>query len=719
VTDQNDPTLSHLLAEIARIDLLVRHEVLRWQAAGQDPDDDFRGLRMSDEDAAAIAARPFGTSWGQTVELEPAEEDSFTSAMQAARQTAEKIRLSARAADAPSRLDQLTAAFGLDRFDLDVLLIALAPTLDTRYERLFGYLQDDITRKRPTINLTLDLLTGAGTQRLEQLSHFNDSAPLFKHRLLERAAETTANKPTLLSHFLVPDETIVAWLLGHYVPRPELGGQAQLLRPRIDETDSLLAAENFAELERGLQSNENDWPLAAFYGIDQASQAAAARQVAARLGRSLLQVNLSGIVSADLPAVQAVTLALRDARLVGAVPCLLGWDACLSEGAPSAEVLAALCDYADLVIVAGRSAWQARGISRNRPLLWLEFPVPSYSQRRDLWSYFVAPATVSHQALDGLAGQFFLTAEQIRDAVASARDAAAGRDEDLVAEDLFAAARAHSNPNLAGLARKITSRYKWSDIILPEDQITILHEVVSTVRGRPKVLEEWGVGGKLSASAGITILFAGQPGTGKTMAAEVIASELGLDLYKIDLSTIVSKYIGETEKNLERIFNEAQTSNAILFFDEADAIFGKRSEVKDAHDRYANIEVSYLLQRMEQYDGVTILATNLRANLDDAFTRRLHFALDFPFPDETYRFRIWQTLFPPTIPIAPDVDLHVMARRFKLAGGNIRNIIVSAAYLAAADGGAVTMAHLLHGARREMQKMGRLIKEKDLTHAPN
>ena len=210
------------------------------------------------------------------------------------------------------------------------------------------------------------------------------------------------------------------------------------------------------------------------------------------------------------------------------------------------------------------------------------------------------------------------------------------------------------------------------------------------------------------------MLFAGPPGTGKTMSAQIIAAELGLDLYKIDLSTIISKYIGETEKNLERIFTEAESSNAILFFDEADALFGKRSEVRDSHDRYANVEISYLLQRMEAYNGVTILATNLRANLDEAFTRRLQFAVDFPFPEEADRLRIWQGLFPPQMPRA-DLDLPLLARRYKLAGGNIRNIILSAAYLASANGGVVTMEHLLHGTRRELQKMGRLASEKDMS----
>ena len=283
----------------------------------------------------------------------------------------------------------------------------------------------------------------------------------------------------------------------------------------------------------------------------------------------------------------------------------------------------------------------------------------------------------------------------------------------ITIEALFTAARIHSNPRLSNMARKIVPRYQWEDIVLPLDQLNLLHEIVDTVRGRPLVLDQWGLGRKLVSSKGITVLFAGPPGTGKTMAAEVIADELGLDLYKIDLSTVVSKYIGETEKNLERIFNEAEASNAILFFDEADALFGKRSEVKDSHDRYANIEISYLLQRMEAYDGVTILATNLRANLDEAFTRRLQFAVDFPFPEEADRLRIWKTLFPPDMPCGEDINLETLAKRYKLAGGNIRNILVSAAYLAASDGGVVEMSHIMHGTRRELQKMGRLVGDEN------
>ena len=343
----------------------------------------------------------------------------------------------------------------------------------------------------------------------------------------------------------------------------------------------------------------------------------------------------------------ALRLTLRAAQLNNALPYIKGWDRCLKDGHPPPDLLAELYAYSGLIIISGKARWQARGVIRDRPLLWMKFPLPDYGRRTVLWKHFTGDLlSAKSDSMETLAGQFTLTTGQIRDAVATARDQAAQRKDHLQIADLLAAARAHSNPRLRDLAHKITPRYSWDDIILPADRLEMLREIVIAVRERYKVLDIWGVGQKLTASRGVTMLFAGPPGTGKTMAAEVIATELSLDLYRIDLSTIISKYIGETEKNLEQIFNEAQSSNAILFFDEADAIFGKRSQVKNAHDRYANIETSYLLQRMESYDGVTILATNLRANLDVAFTRRLQFAIDFPFPEEQYRQRIWKTLFP-------------------------------------------------------------------------
>jgi SpoVK/Ycf46/Vps4 family AAA+-type ATPase len=270
--------------------------------------------------------------------------------------------------------------------------------------------------------------------------------------------------------------------------------------------------------------------------------------------------------------------------------------------------------------------------------------------------------------------------------------------------ELSAAARAQSGRDLAGLAERVHPKATWTDLVAPPDTIAALREICARVAGRERVLRRWGFDEKLSRGTGVTALLTGPPGTGKTMAAEVVAGELGLDLYRVDLAGVVSKYIGETEKNIERIFSAARRSNAILLFDEADALLGKRSEVRDAHDRYANIEVAYLLQRMESYDGLALLSTNLRNNLDEAFARRLAFTVHFPFPSEADRSRIWRGIWPSRVPLADDVDLDALATRFKLSGGNIKNVALAAAFLADAE---VTMADLLHAVAREYQKLGK------------
>jgi SpoVK/Ycf46/Vps4 family AAA+-type ATPase len=318
-----------------------------------------------------------------------------------------------------------------------------------------------------------------------------------------------------------------------------------------------------------------------------------------------------------------------------------------------------------------------------------------------------AAGPAAAQWAQALARKFRLTARQIADAAYSARNECAMADGELRLEDLAAACRRLSSQTLADLAVKISPAYGWEQLVLPADRLERLRELCSQLQHRHRVFDEWGFGAHLSHGKGLSALFTGPPGTGKTMAAEVIARELGLDLYKVDLSAVVSKYIGETEKNLAKIFKEADSSNAILFFDEADALFGKRTEVADAHDRYANIETSYLLQKMEEYEGVVILASNLRENMDEAFVRRLRFIVDFPFPDESSRLRIWRTHFPPQAPLADDLDYGLLARQLQVAGGNIKNIVLNAAFLASADGGAIAMSHLLHSARREFEKIGK------------
>lgn len=693
-----ESTLNNLKFEIRRIDLLIQQAIERWLLAGQKPTD-FQGLFVSDTEVYQLLQRPFGTNWGQTVELEAEQKDAF-------QQTQEELRQEANKAEEGSRLALLKRIFELDPFEYDTLLICLALSLDLRYERIFGFLQDDVTRKEISINLLLDLLCPSSSERFSKLHDFSNDGRLFRHYLLERRSGEPA--APLLKQTLSIDPAIVVWLLGKYQPQAQLRKHAKLLEAEamkkkkeknkrfIDDKDKKL--ENAIKLEN---------PFLVFSGPDELSQQAAAEFYAAALKRPLLKVNLQGALTDNSPQ-RVLRLALRDARLTQAIPYFYGCDALLVNGALPSTLLKELCAYPLSVIVAGQANWLPQGIDRERSLFYLTFPLPDYKQRKDLWSYFL-PSDVNSKELklNTLTAQFQLSTEQIRDAVALAQDYALGGQK--LAGSLWKAARLYSSPKLSGLADKIEPRFKKSDLVLPEDQTKLLDEIVDTVRNRSVVLEEWGLGETLVSSSGVTVLFAGPPGTGKTMAADVVAGQLGVDLYKIDLSRIVSKYVGETEKNLGGLFDEAANSSAILFFDEADAIFGKRSEVRDAHDRYANIEVSYLLQRMESYNGVSILATNLRANMDEAFTRRLQFAVDFPFPNQTQRKKIWETLLE-AIPSdkKEELKLEKMAQ-LRLSGGSIRNIIVNAAYLAAADGGILRKKDLDRATRREFQKMGRLM----------
>jgi SpoVK/Ycf46/Vps4 family AAA+-type ATPase len=348
------------------------------------------------------------------------------------------------------------------------------------------------------------------------------------------------------------------------------------------------------------------------------------------------------------------------------------------------------------------------------PLL-LEAPQPEAAERNALWRVALGPdlaAANGHSTeLVEATRAFHLGITQIERAAEAGRLRALAENRPLDAADLRAGARAQNSAGLERLAHRVAPAAAWDDLVVPPDVQSQLRELTARARHRELVHDEWQIGGRSSRGRGITALFGGESGTGKTLAAEVIAGELGLDLYVIDLSTVIDKYIGETEKNLDRIFSEAARVNGVLLFDEADAIFGKRSEVRDARDRYANVEVAYLLQRMERFDGLAILTTNLRANLDEAFTRRLDVIVDFPMPDEGARKALWRMHLPPALPQAGDLDLEFMARRFRLSGGHVRNICLTAAFLAAERAGEVCMADLVRGTEREYRKLGRLTLE--------
>jgi hypothetical protein len=359
------------------------------------------------------------------------------------------------------------------------------------------------------------------------------------------------------------------------------------------------------------------------------------------------------------------------------------------------------------VILHGRGGWEPSW-SRRVPLV-AEVVAESGSARRERWQESLGPEAPDDLERSDVTSQFLLSADQVARAAEAARLQAALDGRTVDHDHLRAGARAQNGAGLERLARRIRPGVGWGDLVLSDVTAEALRELAGRARHRDRVLDDWGMRPGGGRGRGITALFAGDSGTGKTMSAEVVAGDLGLDLYTVNLATVVDKYVGETEKNLERIFVEADGVNAVLLFDEADAIFGKRSEVKDSNDRYANIEVAYLLQRMETFDGMAILATNLRANVDEAFARRLDTIVDFPTPDPYLRRALWEKGLSPGVPRAGDIDMEFLSRSFELSGGNIRSAAITAAYLAADSGRPVAMLDLVRAVQQEYRKLGRLV----------
>lgn len=719
--------LTYLQAHLARILLLVRREVRRWVLAGQDPNDDYRGLYITQLEAQQLLERPLGYSWGQLVDLPEEEVQAFETALQVMLAQIAQLGEQFEQQGKKPRLLKLVETFGLSAIELDILLICIAPALDTGYERVYGYLQDNVIRRRPSVRLLLDLLGKSGIARFELSSKLQPTAPLFANRLLQLIYQSPPDDANWINQTIHTDGTLVAWLLGQYTPNSVIEKAVQLDISEDKETNQILLGELAADL-LPIQPALLDYglPLVVLYGPDRGRQKAVANKIGQQLHMPILSLDLAKIDEQAHSPIEILQLVLRDARLIGAILCLDRFDQFIETKDPAVgnQIVSMIRTYPNTLLVMGHNRWRPPYHTTPRPIYWFECRALSVTQRLNLWRYWsnkmagetfqdniVNDLVYSNINFENLASQSDLSSEQIQDVVSMVSLQCKIENRSMTINDLIEAARHYTNPQVGTLARKVYPRYNWTDLILPSAQIAVLHELVATARHKTQVLDKWGLGAKLVASSGITALFAGPPGTGKTMTAEVLATEMGRELYEIDLSSVISKYIGETEKNIEKIFNELAYSNAILFFDEADALFSKRGQVRDATDRYANLEISYLLQRMESYEGFTILATNLRSALDDAFTRRLHFMVEFPFPQASERKLIWQTLFPASVPQAADIDFELLANRYELAGGNIRNVIVSAAYQAANEGCSVQMHHLVNSAKRELQKMGRFLGE--------
>ncbi len=594
-------------------------------------------------------------------------------ALAAAEQTLAAAR---EAMPALSALERLRIIFGLSDFETEALLLCAGVELDSGIAALCTAAQGVA---RPTIGLALARLPAA------HWSAWTPTAPLRHWRLIDLVeSEPLTGAPLRI------DERVLHYLLGATTLDRRLQPLVRLLEPAPALSR---AHQRLAEQIAALWEVERDPPLVQLCGADLSSRQAIAAAAGHLAGRVVYRLRAEDVPGEAAEQELLARLWEREAALSSALLVITVGEADIPRSVSSF-----------LERVQGAMMLAAADAMPPGERLMVRFDIPPADQR-ELWQQILgndSSALNGHAA--ALQAQFTLDAATIRAVSLMAPDGQLA--------SWWEACRSQCRARLDGLARRIATAAGWDDLVLPAEHMATLRQIAAHARQRSRVYDQWGFGARGERGLGISALFAGPSGTGKTLAAEVLANELQLDLYHIDLSAVVSKYIGETEKNLRRIFDAAESGGAILLFDEADALFGRRSEVKDSHDRYANLEVSYLLQRMEAYRGLAILTTNMKQAIDSAFLRRIRFIVNFPFPDATQRQRIWQCIFPPATPLG-SLDWGRLAQ-LNIAGGNIRSIALNAAFLAADAGEPVQMKHILSAARSEYAKLEKPLTETEL-----
>jgi ATP-dependent 26S proteasome regulatory subunit len=605
----------------------------------------------------------------------------------------------------PSALDTLAELFNLSSFERNVLLLCAGIELDSSFSSLLTSLRSDPARPNPTFSLALATLPDA------HWSALTPAAPLRYWRLVE-----FGEGHALTTRTLRIDERILHFLTGVQYVDERL---SDIIEPVLAGSDLVPSHRKVADVlkQAWMQaSGQPALPVFQLCGEEASGMSAIAAAACSELGLSLHILSAFALPEKLSELAELVRLWEREATLNASV-LLLDCNDVDPSDAPRIRTITRLCETMRAALIISS---RKRSYSIQRSLVDFDVKKPSQDEQHTLWQHTLgAQAENLNGPLSAVVSQFNLDTQTILSAGSELlRQVSNENTEDQespirLENALWDMCCAHTRPRLDDLAQRIQPSATWTDIILPEQQNETLREIATHVRHRQTVYGKWGFEAVCSRGLGISALFAGSSGTGKTMAAEVLANELRLDLYKIDLSQVVNKYIGETEKNLKRVFDAAEEGGAILLFDEADALFGRRSEVKDSHDRYANIEVSYLLQRMEAYRGLAILTTNMKSALDNAFLRRIRFVLMFPFPDAAHRSEIWRGVFPADTP-TDGLDVNKLAR-LNVSGGNIRNIALHAAFLAAEQGEPVRMTHLSLAARGEYSKLEKPMSNAELS----
>lgn len=727
----------HYADELQLLDLKLQSLYLRrkkrmsdWQA------DPFNGMFVSEEEFMGLinAAAPLA-EYDQEAAL-------LLDRLQEAEEAIDRRLAQSELTGVFLPLLYMERIFGMQDWERHCVMIALAVELDRKYERIFGFLIDDLTAKHPNISLLLQL----ACRDLDEMSaarlSLSPSGKLAKYLLYKEAGETPSR--SLLSKPISLDRRMVRFLLDEMILHSEEELFRVTQRHAVDEP--LPALRTGLELQQRLQTFVKqmyapvgkDRKRIAFYiwGPSGAGKKLQVQHCCRSFGKSVLFADLSAMLLQDKSFDLLLDEVLREAILHQAVLGLTHVEVLFPE---EPDLLArqrlqavyhSLNSYNGLLFLLADKHQRLSSELKDRLVIDMELSLPDDGQRQNLWESFALERGFDYKIDWAVIGsKFRFTPGQINRALMLAEGFAAWNssvdvgksvDSDKTSTDAAAMAALYKacfmqvQHRLEKKAVRIQPKYAWEDIILPLEQKEQLRQACNQMKYRSIVYSRWGFERKLAYGKGLSMLFAGPPGTGKTMSAQVVANELQLELYKIDLSQVISKYIGETEKNLHEIFEEARLSNAILFFDETDALFGKRSEVKDSHDKYANIETAYLLQKMEEYEGITVLATNLLNNIDEAFIRRISYIIKFPFPDEEHREKIWRSMFPKEAPLGDDIDFKYVASKFQIAGGYIKNIAVSSAFMAADAGTVIRMQHILQAVKYEMQKTGKIWNKDDV-----
>ncbi len=628
----------------------------------------------------------------------------------------------------------LCQRFALDSRARDLLLIALAPSLDARFSRYYALADETLRRPEPTVDLCLSLWSHGLAEHLALRAAFAPTSPLFAHHLVSLDRRRMEHGESFLGLALRVHERVLGWVLGEHDLDASLRGFTNLVEP-TGGLDTVVLPDGAESALRSLIDHHAELPAALeaaglseripygrglvvlFVGPSGTGKTLAAKAVAHELGKRVLLVDPQQVYDSRRPVEDNLANVLREARLQDAV---VFFDECeallasrLAGGAHTATVLSAIEHYDGVVILATNLPQLLDEAVDRRVLVRVVFDAPNVAQRRRIWEAHLPPALRGELSLDRLSRDHELTGGAIKNAVLVALTRSLegdARPPRLDHADLHDAARSQRRARLSEFAEKTPTPLRLEDLILPPDTDVQVREILAAARSRSVVFEDWGFAKKLSKGRGLSALFDGEPGTGKTLSAEIMAAELGLVLYRVNVANVVSKYIGETEKNLTRIFDEAGQAHCLLLFDEADALFGQRTDVKSVNDKYANMEINVLLQLVERYEGIVVLTTNLKKGIDKAFERRLSYKVYFPFPDAEYRERIWKQLLPDEAPVAKDVDFWVLGQSFELSGGSIKNALVRAAYRAAAAVRPIAMNDLVDAAKYECAAAGKLYR---------